>query len=143
VSGYPSRCVRYSMRPGSLGGDAGSVAVAAAKVIASAEGKGPVATSADAAPCFAKTRSPEVRALAPRARQAISRVWTPDLPNSLNYGQQANQTDGLMESASLRRVSSGDSSIRPIAAPHHRRPIYLGKVLSQSRRMRIVRFHLG
>lgn len=66
--------INAALRPGYLEADAGSVAVAAAEVIASADGKGPAATSVDAAPCLAKTRAPEVRALAPRARQAITRV---------------------------------------------------------------------
>lgn len=73
-AGTIAAAIDAALRPGYLEADAGSVAVAAAEVIASSDGKGPATTSADAAPCLAKTRSPEVRALTPRARQAIARV---------------------------------------------------------------------
>lgn len=73
-AGTIAEAINAALRPGYLEADAGSVAVAAAEVVASVDGKGPATTSADAAPCLAKTRTPEVRALAPRARQAITRV---------------------------------------------------------------------
>ncbi|MEZ2298001.1 DUF4259 domain-containing protein [Variovorax sp. RCC_210] len=73
-AGTIAEAINAALRPGYLEADAGSVAVAAAEVIASADGKGPATTGADAAPCLAKTRTPEVRALASRARQAITRV---------------------------------------------------------------------
>ena len=73
-AGTIAAAINAALRPGYLEADAGSVAVAAAEVIASADGKGPATTSVDAAPCLAKTRTPEVRALAPRARRAITRV---------------------------------------------------------------------
>lgn len=63
-----------ALRPGYLEADAGSVAVAAAEVIASTGEKRPATTSADVQQCLAKARMPEVRALAPRARQAMTRV---------------------------------------------------------------------
>jgi hypothetical protein len=73
-AGTIAEAIDAALRPGYLEADAGSVAIAAAEVIASADGKGPATASADAAPCLAKTRAPEVRALAPRARQAVTRV---------------------------------------------------------------------
>lgn len=39
--------------------------------------KGPAVSTAEAAPCLAKTHTPEVRALAPRAREALARVSDP------------------------------------------------------------------
>lgn len=73
-AGTIAEAINAALRPGYLEADAGSVAVAAAEVIASADGKGSAMTSADATPCLAKTHALEVRALAPRARQAIIRV---------------------------------------------------------------------
>jgi hypothetical protein len=75
--GTIAEAINAALRPGYLEADAGSVAVAAAEVIAAADGKGPATTNAEAAPCLAKTRTPEVRALAPSARQAITRVSDP------------------------------------------------------------------
>ncbi|WP_082519507.1 DUF4259 domain-containing protein [Variovorax sp. Root411] len=63
-----------ALRPGYLEADAGSVAVAAAEVIASVDGNRSAATSAESAPCLEKTHMPQVRALAPRARKALARV---------------------------------------------------------------------
>ncbi|MCU4122376.1 DUF4259 domain-containing protein [Variovorax sp. N23] len=112
--GTIAEAINAALRPGYLEADAGSVAVAAAEVIAAADGKGPATTNAEAAPCLAKTRTPEVRALVPSARHKPSPGFqTPSIPNSLNNGPQASQTGGLPESASLRRGSNGNGSSRP------------------------------
>ncbi|MET3496425.1 DUF4259 domain-containing protein [Variovorax boronicumulans] len=69
-----TRAIEAALRPGYLDAEDGSIAVAAAQVIASADGKGPKVPGPQATACFAKANEPEVRALAPRARQALARV---------------------------------------------------------------------
>lgn len=72
-----SQAIETVLRPGYLEIDVGSAAVAAAEVVAIANGKGTAATHAGAAPCLAKSHAADVRALAPRARQALARVSDP------------------------------------------------------------------
>lgn len=72
-----SQAIEAVLRPGYLEVDVGSAAVAAAEVVATANGKGTSATHAGAAPCLAKSHTADVRALAPRAREALARVSDP------------------------------------------------------------------
>lgn len=90
-----------ALRGGYVEADAGSVAVAAAAVIASADKLGPPKSNAEAAACLAKAQGADVRALVPRARQALERVANPKLSELAQLWDEAKPNKWAADVASL------------------------------------------
>lgn len=97
------RAIDGALRGGYLDADAGSVAVAAAAVIASVDGLGPPKPSAEAAACLAKAHGADARALVPRARQALERVANPKLSELAQLWDEAKPNKWAADVASLAK----------------------------------------
>lgn len=82
--------------------DDGAVAVAAAEVIAHAIDRGAGARRAPVAPCLATVPPAEIRALAPRARQALARVADPEVSELAQLWSEDRRNRGA---ETLRRLS--------------------------------------
>ncbi|MDR7376070.1 hypothetical protein J2X19_000728 [Rhodoferax ferrireducens] len=73
-----SQAIESALKPGPVDATEGSIAIAAAEVVAAAHGKGIDALNAQVAPCLAKKPTTEIRALAPQARKVVARVADPN-----------------------------------------------------------------
>jgi len=83
--------------------DDGAAAVAAAEVLANALGRNGAAPRTRVVPCLAATPHEQLRALAPRAQQAVTRVTD---PTSSELAQQWAEEKPNLWTASVQRLAA-------------------------------------